>query len=232
MRNIAFQRHDDWHNVETDHRRKIRNLLRMVLRKFLKSLKPNGDITMATTFLERTQLRNKYRGTAYSDQPVIDNAPGLDDVEKVPAPVTKTGKVNIGTLPDSVHRNDTVLPPPEGKVIKADAKHKTLVGSAGNDIFEGTLADFKGATLKNFNVGDAIHFTDAIQGNFHFKDKGNSLEFSNFDYRHFAYDAFDAVSGAMTGGMTLKFSNDPLGHFTWDKDTLTLTLAPSTPTLG
>ena len=42
--------------------------------------------------------------------------------------------------------------------------------------------------------------------------KGKSLEFSNFDWHHHAYESYTS-SGAMTGGMTLKFSNDPLGSF-------------------
>lgn len=55
--------------------------------------------------------------------------------------------------------------------------------------------------------------------------KGKSLEFSNFDWHHHAYESYTS-SGAMTGGMTLKFSNDPLGSFvkTLDQDGVGVTL--------
>ncbi|MBZ9654316.1 hypothetical protein [Phyllobacterium lublinensis] len=78
---------------------------------------------MATTFLEPDKLRSK------RSKPIIDKSP-TPDVEVAPAPVTNTGGVKIRTLPNSVYPDDPVLPEPDAKVIKADAKHKTLVGSA------------------------------------------------------------------------------------------------------
>ena len=74
----------------------------------------------------------------------------------------------------------------------------TMTGNGGNDIFEGNLRSFTYTMLRDFDVGDTIHLTNANINTFAFIDNGTRLNYS------------DSSTGTST---YMSFGSDPLGTF-------------------